>query len=279
MPETIPPHLVRLLFFLQLFSLGMFSMVLVWWRRRIAHGDSITNTIQTTWNGPAFLRLMGILILLYSQTLLATRLLGGQLKTDSQKVLLLITMQGVIYVFFLLLVRNFIREHSMDWNQSFGFRTTGLKTIIPTAMIALSAVLIPVEVFTGITILIFKWMGWPMTPQPILEIFENIKNPAIKGGVILIAIAGAPLVEELLFRGILYPFLKNKFGFRNALWLTSFLFAAFHLHLPSLLPLFVLAVAFTLLYEWTGSLIAPILMHAGFNSMSLGLLLLKEHWL
>jgi membrane protease YdiL (CAAX protease family) len=48
--------------------------------------------------------------------------------------------------------------------------------------------------------------------------------------------------------------------------IVSAAFAVSHWHGPSLLPLFVLALGFGLAYELTGSLLAPIIMHAFFNS-------------
>ena len=42
-----------------------------------------------------------------------------------------------------------------------------------------------------------------------------------------------------------------------------------HLHLPSLLPLFLLACVLTLAYELSGSLLVPMAMHALFNAITL----------
>jgi uncharacterized protein len=89
-------------------------------------------------------------------------------------------------------------------------------------------------------------------------------------------VVGAPVTEELFFRGVLYPYMKSKSSFIRALILVSLLFGVTHGHLMSGLPLCFLAIAFTLVYEWTGNLGASILMHAGFNSLSVTLLLLQE---
>ena len=53
-------------------------------------------------------------------------------------------------------------------------------------------------------------------------------------------------------------------------------FALSHLHAPSFVPLFVLSIGLGLAYEWTGSLLAPVTMHALFNTiMMIRLLLLR----
>ena len=61
---------------------------------------------------------------------------------------------------------------------------------------------------------------------------------------------------------------------RHADWsrLTSLLFAAIHMNGPVFLPLFVLAVCLTLAYEATGSLWVPMLMHALFNGVMIGMM-------
>jgi membrane protease YdiL (CAAX protease family) len=54
--------------------------------------------------------------------------------------------------------------------------------------------------------------------------------------------------------------------------LNSLLFGAVHAHLPSLFPLFVLGGCFTLAYEWSGSILVSMTMHALFNFFSLSAL-------
>jgi membrane protease YdiL (CAAX protease family) len=65
----------------------------------------------------------------------------------------------------------------------------------------------------------------------------------------------------------MYPALKQRFGVWRALSLVSLLFALSHAHLPSLLPLFILALGLGLAYEFTGSLLVPTGMHALFNAL------------
>jgi len=97
---------------------------------------------------------------------------------------------------------------------------------------------------------------------------------ALAGAAILLA----PVAEEMLFRGILYPAVKQA-GFPHvALWGTSLLFAAVHTNLLTFVPLMVLALVLTALYERTNNLLAPITAHAMFNALNFGRLLLSEHW-
>ena len=76
-----------------------------------------------------------------------------------------------------------------------------------------------------------------------------------------------------MFRGILYPVIKQLGHPQLALWGTSLLFATVHMNLASFLPLMVLALVLTALYERTNNLLAPIAAHVLFNTLELGLLL------
>jgi membrane protease YdiL (CAAX protease family) len=105
--------------------------------------------------------------------------------------------------------------------------------------------------------------------QPIMQLFERVSEPARKIPIILLAIVIAPLAEEFFFRGFLYGVLKRYAGGLPALVFTAVAFALIHLHVPSLLPLFLLACVLTLAYELSGSLLVPMAMHSLFNAITL----------
>lgn len=79
----------------------------------------------------------------------------------------------------------------------------------------------------------------------------------------------APLVEELMFRGYLYPIMKKYTGAWFALVTTSLLFGIIHVSLVPLIPLAIFGAVLVLLYEYTGSLWTPIVAHCIFNTATL----------
>ena len=84
----------------------------------------------------------------------------------------------------------------------------------------------------------------------------------------------APVAEEFIFRGVLFPFVK-QLGWPKLAWFgVSFLFALIHGAPDIFIPLFVLALGLTWLYEKTGNLLAPIAAHGLFNAANLVLLVL-----
>jgi hypothetical protein len=87
------------------------------------------------------------------------------------------------------------------------------------------------------------------------------------------AVVLAPVAEEFVFRGMLYPFVK-QLGYPRLAWLgVSALFALIHVNAATVVPLFALALALTWLYEKTDNLLAPITAHALFNAANFTLLL------
>ncbi len=94
----------------------------------------------------------------------------------------------------------------------------------------------------------------------------------IVAGTMVIAVA--PVVEEFFFRGFFYRALRNRFSWAIAAVIDGLLFGSIHypgngvdglLILP---PLAVLGFLFCLVYERTGTLLAPIGMHAVNNTIA-----------
>lgn len=105
--------------------------------------------------------------------------------------------------------------------------------------------------------------------QSIVELFSGSESLGQRVLIIALAVAVAPVAEEFIFRFFLYGVLRRYAGRAVALVISAGLFAAVHAHIPSLAPLFVLGACFTLAYEWSGSLLVSMTMHALFNSFTL----------
>ena len=89
------------------------------------------------------------------------------------------------------------------------------------------------------------------------------------------AAIAAPLFEEFLFRGFLLPSLTRYMPVWGAIVLSSFVFAAAHLSLSEVLPLMVLGIILGIVYTRSRNLLAPMLLHSAWNSITmLGLFLL-----
>jgi membrane protease YdiL (CAAX protease family) len=176
------------------------------------------------------------------------------------------------------LVARFLREHQTSWAEGFGFSNQRRQAVLLGMLAAV----------------IFLPVGWGLQqasalvmthlPHFKLEPQEQLPVHALRvsmswGGRVAMAVAAvllAPLAEEVLFRGILYPAIKQAGHPRLALWGTALLFAAVHLNVATFVPLTVLALVLTALYEWTNNLLAPIAAHVLFNAFNVVLLVVLQ---
>ncbi len=111
-----------------------------------------------------------------------------------------------------------------------------------------------------------------------IALLENEALPTwIHWLVILTAAVLAPIAEEMFFRGILQTrFFNALHSRRGAVIATALCFAIMHGDQPAaVLPIAVLGIILGVLYEMTGSLLAPILVHTLFNTKSL----LWHYWI
>jgi membrane protease YdiL (CAAX protease family) len=171
-----------------------------------------------------------------------------------------------LYASIILFIVGFLVFRNVNPIEAFGLRwlswRQGLVAVIVTLALVLPAIYAA------------QWIGYSLCgpetdPQPIVSFLMEHQSLRDRLSVILIAVVAAPLTEELIFRGCLYGILRQIGGKFLAIAVSSLLFALIHGHIPSLAGLVILSVGLSLLYEKTGSLWAPILLHAAFNGLSI----------
>jgi len=81
----------------------------------------------------------------------------------------------------------------------------------------------------------------------------------------------------MIFRGIMLSVFARAFGPAAGVVTVSLLFALLHWHVPSMVPLFIIGLGFSLAYMYTSSIVVPFVMHAAFNGVSLGMLMLMRY--
>jgi membrane protease YdiL (CAAX protease family) len=233
---------------------------------------------EKPWRAEAVLMLVGGMIAcLCGGVLLAGLLQHSGLAAfkmpESLGNLLLATLsfQGAAWVF----IFFFLKQHGVDWRDAFGFRANLKKSFLLAAVVLV--VLLPVALgLQHFSALALKKAGWLAEDQRAVELIANSKSFWLRGYLGLFAIVIAPVAEEFIFRGMLFPFFL-RLGFRKFAWLgVSFLFALIHFNAPTLVPLFVFALMQTWLYEKTDCLLAPIAVHSLFNTANLVILLTQS---
>lgn len=184
-----------------------------------------------------------------------------------------------IYGAGLILVVRFLREHQMSWAEGFGFTNRRSRAVLLGILIAL--IFLPVgwglqqasaQVMTHVPH--FKLQPQEQPVIHALRVAASCGWDRLALGVIAILLA--PVAEEIFFRGILYPAIKQAGYPRVALWGTALFFAGVHVNAVTFVPLAVLALVLTALYERTNNLLAPITAHAMFNAMNFATLFLLQ---
>ncbi|QJE96615.1 CPBP family intramembrane glutamic endopeptidase [Luteolibacter luteus] len=130
---------------------------------------------------------------------------------------------------------------------------------------------------SGFNVWLEQTLGIESMQQEAVKLLQEAKDPAI---IILMGVAAviiAPLTEEVVFRGYLYPAAKRFCGAYGAMIFSSLVFAAAHANAMALLPLFILAMLLCLIYELTGSIWATISVHFLFNLATVTLQLLVKY--
>jgi membrane protease YdiL (CAAX protease family) len=107
----------------------------------------------------------------------------------------------------------------------------------------------------------------PPQPEQVAACVRGLALALFAPVVVLLA----PLGEELYFRGFLYRGLRRRFGVWPSALVSGALFGVVHfggvaflLIIPSLV---LVGVGLALLFEWRGSLLAPMAAHAVFNAL------------
>ena len=126
------------------------------------------------------------------------------------------------------------------------------------------------------TSLLIQALGDQAEPQKLVTLIaEEAAKPDQTGTLVFFVVMAAvvaPVVEEILFRGILYPAIKQIGYPRIAAIGTAILFALFHVNLLTFASLTAVALGLIALYEFTDNLLAPIVAHAVFNASNLTML-------
>jgi membrane protease YdiL (CAAX protease family) len=172
-----------------------------------------------------------------------------------------------------LFIAVFLRLRGLDLSSLGGlFRITFLRALSTGTVLILAAYPL-ISIADAITQRVF---GSGSSKQSIVELFSGSRTIEQRMMIIVFAVVIAPMAEEFLFRFFLYGVLKRYFGRFLGVTVNALLFAAAHTHLPSFAPLFVLGSCFTIAYEWSGSILVSMTMHALFNSLSLTVLAFPE---
>lgn len=102
-----------------------------------------------------------------------------------------------------------------------------------------------------------------------VEMLLTSNKPLIVLGTTLLLTIGAPLGEELFFRGLLVDLWKDSLGAKKAVFLVALIFTFLHSYVLQFIPVLVSGLILGILFVRSGNVFVPILAHAVVNTLVL----------
>jgi membrane protease YdiL (CAAX protease family) len=178
-----------------------------------------------------------------------------------------------------ILISHFLRTHQIGWKEALGVGGSGLSASLGLAALAV-VVFLPVGMGVSgmIGALLTKLSTVVEQAKPELQVSVQALQATVtlreRLGFAFVVIVLAPVMEEIIFRGILYPAIKQAGRPQAALWVTAVLFGMVHFNLLNFVSLTLFGVLLVWVYEHTNRLIACIFAHSLFNAANFTFLIL-----
>lgn len=184
------------------------------------------------------------------------------------------------FVFFMALPAFLLGKHYLKLENIFNignlsqwkyalFALLGIQIFIP-GLILFQRMILP-QVLVDSIDSVTKYMN-----QSILSLTDFSSVFGITMTVFIIAVIPA-LCEELFFRGILFRYLSKHISLKNALLISAFLFVAVHFNPENFIALFVIGYVLAFVYNKSGGLGLPVLIHFLNNAYSIILYKFSNH--
>lgn len=176
--------------------------------------------------------------------------------------------QGMTWI----LMERFFWAHDISLREGIGLKKRHLFWTFLFAF-GLVIVILPVAYLLQLeSAVLMERIHWIPKDEEAVKLLAGATSPAAQIYLAIFTVVVVPVAEEFIFRGMLFPFIK-QLGFPITAWVgVSLFFALIHGDPAIFISLFVLSLALTWLYEVTDNLMAPIFAHALFNATGLILL-------
>jgi len=185
---------------------------------------------------------------------------------------------SIIHLFFLFGVVVYLALYrGKDLVEFFGLtRIHWKKALLWTGVAGVVSTFLVMGINQVLSELLLNQMIGENQGQETLIQLQNSNDPIFIFAMIISACIIAPIWEEAVFRGYLYPVIKRFSQPLLATIVVSALFAAVHNDAFALVPLICLATILCVTYELTGSLWVPIGIHAVFNALNMAFTMMSQ---
>jgi membrane protease YdiL (CAAX protease family) len=225
---------------------------------------ALTETVAArSWSTPEVVLLLAMLLLLYFMASFV-----GLFFYEDQIPLARLGTALVIYLILLCLIAGINHKHKKARPMESGMGMDQIKTLFWAPIFYLAVIPLMMLASRGYQLLLEYFFEMEVELQEVAQHVVLQELTWLETVYILMAIFVAPIFEELVFRGVVFPYCVKRIGLASSTVLVSILFSLMHFHLPSAFPLFLLSGALCLAYWRTGSLWVSIGMHAIFNTIT-----------
>lgn len=219
--------------------------------------------------------ILGIIVTAFCLLLLASTLrqLTGEMSSENRSLLDLILGTVIFQGSAMVWIFIFLREEKLSFRDAFGFHGGKYRRAILFGILTGVSIVPIAWTLQMVSVQVLEWLQWNPQSQELVQTFQQttkeasttgILNQRIAFGVSVILLA--PIAEEILFRGLIYPTIKNLGFPKVGLWISAIVFALMHQNMAGMIPFIFLGIVLVLVYEETDSLLAPILTHSIFNT-------------
>jgi membrane protease YdiL (CAAX protease family) len=136
-----------------------------------------------------------------------------------------------------------------------------LMLVVPPVLLLVPALLLALTSALNLLVLLVPPSAWEAS------FFSRMADGSV-AAVIAVCVA-APLLEEMLFRGIVLRGFLQRYSRWHAIFMSALLFGAAHMNIYQFVVGFVMGTVLAWLYERTRSLIPCIALHAAYNTTTL----------
>lgn len=259
---------------------GVISLTILWlsWKKGFFLSDGDQGPISLYWFDPVVVFSIYFLIAIFAPPLLTPLLkrFVTPIPPIAIPCWLTFSISLLIFLGFVLYASFFRRETAKKiWQNS---KETSYRQDAYFALLC-CAISFPFILFLGelFDLLIYFIFHIKNLPEQLAVLFlkTTLDYPFYFFLTIITVVIFAPCIEETLFRGFFQSFLKQHFSAKISIAISSFSFAFFHYsseqgvaNISIVGSLFVLSLFLGFIYEKRKSLLAPILLHASFNTIS-----------
>jgi membrane protease YdiL (CAAX protease family) len=169
--------------------------------------------------------------------------------------------------FLVFVSRWLLAPAGLDFRGGFGLSPVpgGVRPLALTLSMLIAAGIVLDFGFT----LIGDWRGWSAHWTEWFEAPLAWGRPAVVGASLFSLVVGAPVLEELIFRGLIFGTLRRRFSVTPSAVISAGVFAVAHGYGTSgTASVFASGVLWAVAYECTGSLLPTMLAHAASNLMT-----------